>query len=167
MNFLKKFALKTAENEFKDYLQKLSLMDKEDLGLILGHAYIIISQFVKKYPYVREVINNCNDDKYKKELIHLVFESNRLVREFYNAKELEDAAAMKLWNETFRCLQQPEFTAYGKTFWSFYDGAQKEAKKYLDDLIESCGVKEGSEEVVNRIEEGKEWLFIVPSKFKK
>jgi len=97
MNFLKKFAFKTAESELKDYIQKLSLADKKDLGLILGHSYVILSQLIKKYPEIKEIIRYAGeDDKYSKELSSLVLQTNRIIKDFYNMNEVEDATGMKL-----------------------------------------------------------------------
>ena len=46
-NFLKTFSIKTAVREIEDYTQKVSIGDREQHGMILGHSYLIFAQLVK------------------------------------------------------------------------------------------------------------------------
>ena len=51
--FLKKFSLNTAKRELSDYSRKVSIGNTEQHGIILGHAYLIFAQLVKKFPIAK------------------------------------------------------------------------------------------------------------------
>lgn len=162
--FLLKFSLKTAERELQDYARKVSLGNSEQHGIILGHAYLIFAQVVKKLPITKEVIST-QEDIYGKELADLVLQTNSLLKEYATDGDIQNAAGVKLWNETFRCLAHPELTRYGKEIWSYFANAQENAKEYLNDL-ENKFSEEENNNMVGKIREAKEYLFVVPARYK-
>lgn len=163
-NFLKKFNIKTAERELEDYRQKVSLGSKEQHAIILAHAYLILAQLVKKLPIVKMVITSQNDI-YGKELTGLILQTNELLKEYANDKDMQNAAGVKLWNETFRCLAHPELTHYGTKIWGYFSKAQKEAEEYLDNLEERFD-KQNNNNMVTKIREAKEYLLVIPCRYK-
>ena len=162
--FLKKFSIKTAERELQDYARKVSLGNSEQHGIILGHAYLIFAQIVKKMPIAKEVVNT-QEDIYSKELADLVLQTNSLLKEYASDSDMQNAAGVKLWNETFRCLAHPELTNYGKEIWSYFAKAQENTKEYLDDLENKFSEQENYN-MVGKIREAKEYLFVVPARYK-
>ena len=162
-NLLKKFSLKTAERELEDYSRKVALGNKEQHGMILGHAFLIFAQLVKKLPVAKKVIES-KDDVYGKELADLVLQTNSLLKEYANCGDMENAAGVKLLNETFRCLSHPELTQYGTEIWFYFSKAQKDAEKYLDNL-ENRFVEQKNN-MATKIKEAKEYLFIIPDRYK-
>ena len=164
-NFLKTVGMKTAARELEDYTKKVSMGDREQHGIILGHAYLNFAQLVKKLPVIMEVITS-QDDIYGKELADLVLQTNGLLKEYSDDKDMLNAAGVKLWNETFRCLAHSELTHHGIKIWSYFSKAQKDAEAYLDNLEERFD-KQNNKNMVTKIREAKEYLFIIPERYKK
>lgn len=162
--FLKNFSLNTAERELEDYSQKVLIGNSEQHGIILGHAYLIFAQFVKKFPIAKKVLE-IEDDIYRKELADLVLQTNSLLKEYNRARDIENAAGVKLWSETFRCLAHPELTHFGKEIWSYFDKAQKEAEEYLNNL-EAKFTEQENHNMIDKIREAKKYLSIVPARYK-
>jgi len=162
--FLKTFSIKTAERELKDYTQKVSMGSKEQHGIILAHAYLILAQLVKKLPIVKMVITS-QDDIYGKELADLILQTNGLIKAYANDKDMQNAAGVKLWNETFRCLEHQEFTHYGTNIWAYFSKAQIDAEEYLDNLEERFD-KQNNNNMVTKIREAKEYLLVIPERYK-
>ena len=162
--FFKKLSLKTAERELKDYSQKVSTGNREQHSIILGQAYLIFAQLVKKFPMAKKIIET-KDDIYGKELIDLISQTNSLLKEYNSACEMENAAGLKLWNETFRCLAHPELTHFGKEIWFYFARSQKEAEKYLDNLEKKFDEK-GNSNMVGKVKEAKNYLSIIPTRYK-
>jgi hypothetical protein len=162
-NFIKKFSLKTAEREIEDYSRKVAMGNSEQHGMILGHALLIFAQFVKKLPVAKKAIES-KEDVYGKELADLVLQTNSLLKEYASCGDRENAAGVKLLNETFRCLAHPELTQYGTEIWSYFSKAQKNAEKYLDNL-EDRFIEQGNNNMVTKIREAKEYLFIIPDRY--
>lgn len=163
-NILKKFSIKTAERELQDYTRKVSMGDSEQHGIILGHAYLIFAQLVKKLPMAIKVIET-KEDIYGKELADLILQTNSLFKEYANDRDIQNAAGVKLWNETFRCLAHPELSNHGKEIWSHFAKAQEDAKEYLNDLeIKFSG--QGNDNMIGKIREAKEYLLVVPARYK-
>lgn len=163
--FLKSFSIKTAERELEDYTQKVSMSSREQHGIILGHAYLIFAQLAKRLPIAKKVITS-QDDIYGKELLGLILQTNSLLKEYANDKDMQNAAGVKLWNETFRCLAHPELTHYGTKIWSYFSQAQKVAEEYLDNLEERFD-KQKNNNMVTKIREAKEYLLLIPERYKK
>jgi len=161
--FLKTFSIKIAERELEDYTQKVSMGNRELHGIILGHAYLIFAQLVKKLPVIKEVVTS-QDDIYGKELADLVIQTNSLLKEYADDKDQLNAAGVKLWNETFRCLAHPELTHYGTKIWSYFFKAQKDAEEYLDNLEEKFN-KQNNNNMVTKIREAKEYLLLIPKRY--
>jgi hypothetical protein len=164
-NLLKKFSIKTAVKELEDYTQKVSMCDREQRGMILGHSYLIFAQLVKIDPVIKEIITS-QDDIYGKELGILVLETNSLLKEYANDKDTLNAAGVKLWNETFRCLRHPELTHYGTKIWSYFSKAQKDAEEYLENLEERFD-RQNDTNMVTKIREAKRCIFMIPERYKK
>lgn len=162
--FLKKFSLQGAERELQDYVQKVSIGNSEQHGMILVHAYLIFAQMVKKLPIIKEIINT-QEDIYGKELAVLVLQTNSLLKEYATDGDIQNAAGVKLWNETFRCLAHTELINYGKEMWSYFAKAQEDAQKYLNDL-EIKFNEQGNDNMIGKIREAKEYLSVVPARFK-
>lgn len=164
-HFLKKFSLRTAEREIEDYSRKVAMGNSEQHGIILSHALLIFAQLVKKLPVAKKVIES-KDDVYGKELADLVLQTNSLLKEYASFGDMQNAAGVKLLNETFRCLAHPELTHYGTAIWSYFSNAQKDAEKYLDS-IENKFLKQENNNMVTKIREAKEYLSIIPDRYKK
>lgn len=162
--FLKNFSLNTAEREIEDYALKVSIGDSEQHGIILGHAYIIFAQLVKKLPIAKKILET-KDDIYGKELADLVLQTNSLLKEYISVHDMENASGVKLWNETFRCLMHPELSYLGESIWSDFNKAQTKAKKYLNNL-ETKFTEQENHNMINKIKEAKKYLFLVPVRYK-
>lgn len=163
--FLKKISLSSAKRELSDYSQKVSIGNTEQHGIILGHAYLIFAQLVKKFPIAKKVLE-AKDDIYGKELAGLVLQTNSLLKEYNRARDVENAAGVKLWSETFRCFAHPELTHFGKKIWSYFNKAQKEAEEYLNNL-ETKFTEQENHNMIGKIREAKKYLSLIPARYKK
>lgn len=162
--FFEKISLRIAEQELQGYVQKLSAGSREQNGIVLGHAYLILAQMAKKFPIVKKVVET-KEDVYSKELAILVLQTNSLLKQYIADGDIKNAAGMKLWNETFRCLAHPELTNYGKEIWFYFSKAQEDAKEYLDSLeIKFC--EQGNHNMIVKTREAKDCLFMVPARCK-
>lgn len=163
-NFLKKFSAKTAKLELEDYSQKVSLGNNEQHSIILSHAYLILSQIVKKIPAAKTVLET-EDDIYGKELADLIFQTNSLLKDYASSGDKENVAGVKLLNETFRCLAHPDLTHFGKEIWSYFANAQKHAEEYLNSL-EVKFTEQDNQNMIAKIIEAKEYISLIPARFK-
>lgn len=162
--FLKNFSLKGAERELADYSRKVSIGNSEQHGIILAHALLIFAQIIKKLPIAKEVVET-KDDIYGAEIADLVLQTNSLLKQYVNAREMENAAGTKLLNETFHCLAHPELTEYGRDIWSYFAKSQKQAEAYLVEM-EKRFAEQQNDSMVGKIREAKEYVMLVPSRFK-
>ncbi len=162
--FLKQLSIKTTERELVDYVHKISVGSSEQRGIILSHACLIFAQVIKKAPEMERIITE-KDDVYSEELTGLVLQTNGLLKEYADAEETLNAAGIKLWNETFRCLVYPELTNYGKKIWFYFTQAQEDAKEYLDSLEERF-VEQENDNMLKKIKEARKYLLLVPERYK-
>jgi len=161
---INKFLLKAAEREIKDYTQKVSMGNRDQHGVILGHACLIFAQLAKKLP-ITQIVVDTDDDIYGKELSVLVLQTNNLMKEYIKDKDMLNSAGIKLWNETFRCLTHPELTNYGKEIWLYFSKASNGAEGYLNNL-EVKFSEQKNNNMIEKIKEARKYLSMVPARYK-
>tara|TARA_Y100000310_G_C20521370_1_gene733838 strand:- start:222 stop:752 length:531 start_codon:yes stop_codon:yes gene_type:complete len=163
-NFFKKSSLRIAERELEAYVKKVAIGDIEMRGMILGHACLILSQLIKKVPVLEKIIGT-EGGVFEKELSYLVLQTNDLLKEYCRSEDMRNASGVKLWNETFRCLSHPELTSLGKEMWSYFVVAQENAKEYLD-ALDIKFVEQGDDSMLRKIREAKNFIPLVPARYK-
>ncbi len=163
--FLKSFSLKTAENELRDYTQKVSMLTSKNRGDILAYACLTLSNLIEQSDFDIEKIINTKEDVYGGELSDLVLHTNSLLKDYNRSGEMQGAAGTKVWNETFRCLVHPELIHYGKEMWGYFAEVQKEANEHLDTLEEMFNQKNRAENVL-KISIARKYLGLIPARFK-
>lgn len=164
-NILRKFSLRTAEKELKSYLNDLNKGNDEQVAIILGHSALIYSQIIKKLPIIEEVTKEKND-VYVKELSSLVLQTGSLLKDYHSDGDIHNAAGVKLWNETFRCLCYTELNEYGIKMWSRLNSVSSLAKNYLTTLKQDFELK-NNDTMVSKISEALEYVDLVPERYLK
>jgi hypothetical protein len=164
--FEKKF-INIAERDLREYTQQVSMLTSEECGLHLAYACMSLLSMVEDEDSVDiEKIINTKENIYGKELSTLVLKTNRLVKDYNYAQEMQGAAGTKVWNETFRCLIHPELTIYGEEIWSYLSDARHGASLHLDE-IEEMFIRKGNDSSALKIKEARKYLDLIPARFVK
>ncbi len=160
-----KFSLKAAEKQLEDYVQKVFMLTPEERGVHLAYACLSLQHLIEESDIDIEKILNTKEDIYGGELSDLVLKTNRLLKDYNRAGEMQGAAGTKVWNEVFRCLIYPELTNYGKEIWGYLSGAQQEAVNHMV-LLEENFEQKGRSEYALKIKNARKCLSLIPARFK-
>ncbi len=156
---IKKLLIRRAEKELRSYLDDVNKGTDEQLAIILGHSAFIYSQIIKKLPIIEEVVK---EDIYSNELSDLVIQTNSLLKEYHSAGEIQEAAGVKLWNETFRCLCHKELNEYGVKIWNRFHSVVPLATNYLISLKQNF---KDDDPMATKLSEALDYVDLVPKRY--
>lgn len=162
--FFEKAFLNTAERDLKDYTQEVSILTSEERGIHLAYSCLTLLHLTEESDIDIEKIVNTREDVYGAELSDLVLQTNRLLKDYNSAGEMQGAAGTKVWNETFRCLIYPELAHYGREIWGYLSEAKQEANEHLDS-IEEVFERKGRNDNVLKIKNARKYLDLIPARF--
>lgn len=129
------WALRKSETEISSYLASFSKISAWEVGKVVGMATLFHHQYTEKDPEF-EVLLNSKKGENQGPISLRVMELNKLVNDMRRAGRLEDAASMKLWNITFRCMTHDTLHHYGMSLWRVASRGLPEAKQWLEARLE-------------------------------
>ena len=133
--FFLDWALRKSEAEVISFLSTFTTLSASEIGKVVGMAALMHYQYRQKDPEF-EVQLNSNKGENRGPISIRILELNRLVNEINRAGRLEDAASMKLWNITFRCMMHETLHQYGISVWKTAEKGFPEAKRWLGVRLE-------------------------------
>ena len=162
--FLAKKGLKRSEEEIKNFILLFEEADDEQKGITLGMAamlnYSLSSADLEFSKLVNSDLGN-NQGPISSYILQL----NRLVGDFHKAGEYENAAGMKLWNITFRCMTNNAFHHYGQDLWITASKYFDHGKIFLESQIERFE-SSGNENALEKLKGGLSIFDYIPPQFR-
>jgi len=147
--FLKKWGLSASEKEIKMFLDVFSHGDIEQNGIVLGWATLFHYQITTKDIEFEKLLNAKKGEN-QGPIASYILQLNRLVNELHKAGRFEEAAGMKLWNITFRCMSDDLLHHYGIILWKTASISFSEARNWLE--VKLANAREsGSEQVISSL----------------
>jgi hypothetical protein len=131
MKLFANWGLRSSEKEIVSFLSLFSQGGVEQNGAVLGMAALLHHQFKVKDPEFETLVNSKKGENHGHISTHII-QLNRLVNEFHKVGRYDEAAAMKLWNITFRCMSHESLHHYGVSLWQVASRSFPEAKKWLE-----------------------------------
>lgn len=129
------WGLRKSEKEITSFLDTFSRLGTSEIGKVVGMAALFHHQYSQKDPEF-EVLLNSDRGNNQGPISIRVLELNKLVNDMHRAGRLEDAASMKLWNITFRCMTHETLHHYGLLLWQIASTGFSEAKQWLQARLE-------------------------------
>jgi len=115
--WLTQWALKRSESEILDFHLRFTSFAPEAKGHVMGLAALLHCQIEAKKPEFQKLIRSANGENVGS-ISALIVEFSSLVRELARDQRLDEAAALKLWVVTLRCMSHPPFQHHGVALWS-------------------------------------------------
>jgi len=137
---------KTAEKEIRSYLSDLDIASQSEKQETYQRAVVIFAQFVERHgDEITDIFFKCNakelniesKSEYVKNIDQFVRASNSAVNAMNKRGSFEDAAGMKLLNETLRCMLHPHLYNYGTKVWDHFEGFDSNVEQYLREFKKS------------------------------
>lgn len=132
---LAKWGLRASEKEITSFLSLFSQGNVQQNGIVLGMVALFHHQFTLKDPDFETLVNSKKGEN-QGPISAYIIQLNRLVNEFHKAGRFDEAAAMKLWNITFRCMTDESLHHHGISLWKIASSSFPEAKKWLSTKLE-------------------------------
>lgn len=128
--FLAKSGMKKSEGEITTFLALFESGDEEQNGIIVGSAALIHYSLSSLDPDFSKLINSGVGEN-QAAILRYIPQLNSLLNDYHKAGESLNAAGMKLWNITFRCMSNNSFRHYGKALWDRSSESFEYAKEHL------------------------------------
>ena len=90
---------------------------------------------------------------------------NSLLNDYHKAGESLNAAGVKLWNITFRCMSDNSFRHYGQALWKKSSQSFEYAKEHLKNELEMAE-RGGKGKMVEKIKGALSLYDYVPPQFR-
>lgn len=132
--FLLSWGLRKSESEVNSFLTLFSGLGASEIGKVVGMAAVIHCQYTEKDPEFERLLNSRKGEN-RGPISTRILELNGLVNEMNRTGRLEDAASMKLWNITFRCMTHDTLYDHGVVLWKIAAKSFPEAKQWLTDRL--------------------------------
>lgn len=162
--FLAKAGMKRSEEEITNFLGLFESGDDEQNGIIIGRAALIHYSLSSIDPVFSTLINSGigeNQGHIKTYILQL----NSLLNDYHKAGEYSNAAGVKLWNITFRCMSKNSFRHYGQALWNRASVSFEYANEHLKDELEMTE-SGGKEKMVERIKGALGIYDYIPPQFR-
>jgi len=117
--------------------------------MILGKAALIHYSFGSLDPEFSKLVNPQLGEN-QGPISTYIKRLNKLPNEFHSAGEFQNAAGMKLWNITFRCISNNSFRHYGVELWKNAAKSFGSAREYLENELEQA-TRMGNEQMVDKL----------------
>ena len=147
--FIAKFGLKKSEEEITNFLGMFELGDEEQNGIIIGRAALIHYSLSSSAPEFSMLINSGVGEN-QGPIINYIPQLNSLLNDYHKTSDSINAAGVKLWNITFRCMSNNSFRHYGQSLWNRASASFEYANEHLKDeleMAESLGKKKMVEKI--------------------
>lgn len=125
------WGLRSSEKEILSFLSLFAQRDVEQNGALLGMAALFYHQLKVKNPEFGTLVNSMKGEN-QGSISAYIIQLNRLVNDFHKAGRYDEAAAMKLWNISFRCMSHDSLSHYGVSLWHAASRSFPEAKNWLE-----------------------------------
>lgn len=132
--FLLNWGLRKSEAEVDSFLTIFTVLGASEIGKVVGMAAVIHCQYTEKDPEFERLLNSRKGEN-RGPISVRILELNGLVNDMNRARRLEDAASMKLWNITFRCMTHDTLHDRGIVLWQTAAKGFPEAKRWLKDRL--------------------------------
>lgn len=116
LRWLGQWGLKRSEKEILSFLLQFTSFLPEEMGHVVGMAALIHCQIAAKNPEFEKLIMSLPGEN-TGPISALIVEFNRLLKQLARAQRLDEAAALKLWIVTLRCMSSPSFQHHGASLW--------------------------------------------------
>lgn len=106
-----------------------------ELGKVVGRAAFMHHIYRQKDPKFEAELNSGRGENQGPIALRII-ELNNLANKMNRAGHLEDAASMKIWNITFRCMSYDALHQYGVELWRTAESGFPEARQWLITRLE-------------------------------
>ncbi len=162
--FLAKFGLKRSEEEIKNFLSLFGSGDLEENGMVVARAALIHYRSSSLDPEFSKLVNSQVGEN-QGPISTYILQLNKLLKEFHGSGEYQNAAGMKLWNITFRCMSNNSFRHYGTTIWENAAESFESAKQYLENELEKAS-STGNEKMADYVKGALALYDFIPPQFR-
>ena len=131
-NILKKWSIGGSEKLINQFLALFDQADSFQNGIVLGWAAILHYQIMTKDPKFEKLLNSKKGEN-QGPISAYILQLNSLGNQLSKAGRTEEAAGMKLWNITFRCMSDESLHHYGMSQWETASHSFAAAKSWLED----------------------------------
>jgi hypothetical protein len=129
--FIEKWLLGGSKKEIEQFLANFSQGDIEQNGMVMGWAALMHYHLLTINPEFDKLINSMKG-KQKAAISAYILQLNQFGNGLYKEGRLEEAAGMKIWNITFRCMSDESFHQYGMNLWKIAAESFSEAQSWLE-----------------------------------
>jgi hypothetical protein len=129
--FIEKWLLSGSKKEIEKFLETFSQGDIEQNGMVMGWAALMHYRLLTISPEFGKLINSMKGEE-KAEISAFILQLNQFGNGLYKEGHLEEAAGMKIWNITFRCMSDESFHQYGMKLWNIAAESFSEAQSWLE-----------------------------------
>ena len=120
----------------------------EENGMVVGRAALIHYAFSQLDPEFTKLVNSQVGEN-QGPIGSYIIKLNKYINDFHKSGEFPNAAGMKLWNITFRCMSNNSFRHYGQQIWNIASSSFDAAKDYLEEQFSEAKEME-QEQMVER-----------------
>lgn len=114
--FLEKWTRGSSEKLINQFLTSFEQADSFQNGMLLGWAAILHYQMMSKDSEFEKLLNSKRGEN-QGAVSAYILQLNSLGNQFNKAGRMGEAAGMKLWNITFRCMSDDLLHHYGVSLW--------------------------------------------------
>ena len=162
--FLAKAGMKRSEEEITKFLGLFKSGDEEQNGIIIGRAALIHYSLSSLDPKFSKLINSGVGEN-QGPIKNYILQLNSLLNDYHKAGESSNAAGVKLWNITFRCMSNNSFRHYGQALWNRASASFEYAKEHLKNELEMAASL-GKGKMVEKIKGALSLYDYVPPQFR-
>jgi hypothetical protein len=164
MKLFLNWGLRMSEKQIMTFLDLFSQGDIEQNGAVLGMAALLHHQIKTKDPQFETLVNSKKGENQGPISVY-IFQLNRLVNEFHKSGRYDEAAAMKLWNVTFRCMSHESLHHYGVEIWKIAAQSFPVAKQWLKEKLKQAE-RAGNKQDAASLKEALKLYNYVPPQFR-
>jgi hypothetical protein len=138
-NKIKNLSQEQHRKELQPFIEKLTLGDDDDIGMLVAIGTILRMQISQKDPILQEVLDSgysAPHDKLSKIMLNL----SSLVKDLEKEGRTRDGVGVAIWLHTLRCYAHPEFIDYGKKIWA----EMRRGFDYVDVALDNLEVALGN-----------------------
>jgi len=131
---LRKWGLSGSEKQIETFLHLFTQGDIEQNGMVLGWAALLHYQIMSKDPEFERLLNSKKGEN-QGPISMFIFQLDSLGNDLHKAGRMEEAAGMKLWNITLRCMSDDTLYHHGTLLWKTASVSFPEAKNWLENKL--------------------------------
>ncbi|WP_374012748.1 hypothetical protein [Pseudoxanthomonas koreensis] len=138
-------------------------MDPEDNGSIFGMAALIHHQYGLTNPEFRTILQSRVGEDVSNAINYIV-DMNPLVNGLSRSGRKTEAAAMKLWSITLRCMLDERFHNYGVALWQIVPRSFPAARSWIAEKL-TAAERSGNTKDAENLREALRICNFVPPRF--